>query len=155
MMGILSRIKKKISKSTEPRKTLRPQHERGPVSVVSRTAAPVELEPTHPRDEQDVAEYVDEQLRNNKVVLFMKGSPDAPQCGFSATTCTVLGFYKVDFHHVDILLDVETRSYVKAYSKWPTIPQLYVNREFIGGSDIVMEMHEAGELEPLFSGDQS
>ena len=150
-MGILSRIKNKISNSTAPRKTLRPQHARGPVTVISRSAAPIELEPTHPRGEQDVAEYVDEILRDHKVVLFMKGSPDAPQCGFSATACSVLGFYKEEFQHVDILLDVETRAYIKSYSKWPTIPQLYVNREFIGGSDIVMQMHEAGDLESLFS----
>ena len=105
----------------------------------------------HERGEQDVAEYVDEVLRTHRFVLFMKGSPSAPQCGFSATVCATLAHYKVDFHPVDVILDDDVRSYIKTYSRWPTIPQLYVGREFIGGTDIVMEMHEADELGSLLT----
>jgi monothiol glutaredoxin len=86
------------------------------------------------------------------VVLFMKGTPDAPQCGFSRATIQVLGVQGVDpqkFASYNVLEDDELRSGIKEYSDWPTIPQLYVNGEFVGGCDIVMGMHKSGELEQL------
>lgn len=83
----------------------------------------------------------------NDVVLFMKGTPLFPQCGFSSRAVAILEHCGVDFESVDVLQDMEVRQGIKAYSDWPTIPQLYVKGEFLGGSDIMMEMYEAGELE--------
>jgi monothiol glutaredoxin len=97
-----------------------------------------------------VKEKIDEILNTNKVVLFMKGSPDAPQCGFSARATAILQECKVSFHTVDVLSDPEIRQGIKEYGNWPTIPQLYVNKELVGGSDIMMEMFESGELNDLF-----
>jgi monothiol glutaredoxin len=93
---------------------------------------------------------IKQQVTSNKVVLYMKGSPDFPQCGFSARTVQVLRACGVDeFFSVDVLQDPEIRQGIKDYASWPTIPQLYVNGEFIGGSDIVTEMYQSGELQKL------
>ncbi len=83
------------------------------------------------------------------VVLFMKGTPLFPQCGFSSKAIAILDHLGVGYDTVDVLQDMEVRQGIKAYSDWPTIPQLYVKGEFVGGSDIMMEMYEAGELEQL------
>ena len=85
------------------------------------------------------------------VVLFMKGTPLFPQCGFSSKAVAILEHLGVGFESVDVLQDMEVRQGIKAYSDWPTIPQLYVKGEFIGGSDIMMEMYEAGELGELMA----
>lgn len=84
------------------------------------------------------------------VVLFMKGSPLFPQCGFSSRAIAILNHVGVEFDSVDVLQDQGIRQGIKAYSDWPTIPQLYVDGEFVGGSDIMMEMYESGELAQLF-----
>ena len=83
---------------------------------------------------------------DNPVLLFMKGSKLFPQCGFSNSACQILQSYNIDFHSVDVLADEEIRQGVKVFSQWPTIPQLYVCGEFIGGSDIMIEMFQSGEL---------
>ncbi len=83
------------------------------------------------------------------VVLFMKGTPLFPQCGFSSTAVAILERLGVEFEGVDVLADPEIRQGVKAYSDWPTVPQLYIGGEFVGGSDIMMEMYQAGELTDL------
>ncbi len=87
----------------------------------------------------------------NDVVLFMKGTPLFPQCGFSSKAVAILDHLGVAYDSVDVLQDMEVRQGIKAYSDWPTIPQLYVKGEFVGGSDIMMEMYEAGELQQLMS----
>ena len=92
-----------------------------------------------------------EIVTTNPVVLFMKGTPLFPQCGFSNQAITILDRIGVEYQSVDVLQDQEIRSGIKAYSDWPTIPQLYVNGEFVGGSDIMMEMYQAGELHSLFA----
>jgi monothiol glutaredoxin len=92
---------------------------------------------------------IKKQLNDNKIVLYMKGSPDFPQCGFSARAVEILRANQVNFFSVDVLADAEIRQGIKEYGNWPTIPQLYVNGELIGGSDIMMEMQEAGELESI------
>ena len=94
-------------------------------------------------------ERIDELVKNNDVVLFMKGSPLFPQCGFSSRAIAILDHLNVEFASVDVLQDQEIRQGIKEYSDWPTIPQLYVKGEFLGGSDIMMEMYEAGELQQL------
>jgi monothiol glutaredoxin len=93
---------------------------------------------------------IKEQVTKNKVVLYMKGSPDFPQCGFSANAVNILRACGVDnLYTVNVLEDAEIRQGIKEYANWPTIPQLYVNGEFVGGSDIMMEMYKSGELANL------
>ncbi len=90
-------------------------------------------------------------VTSNEVVLFMKGTPLFPQCGFSSKAIAILDHLGVAYESVDVLQDMEIRTGIKSYSDWPTIPQLYVKGEFVGGSDIMMEMFEAGELEQLMA----
>ena len=97
----------------------------------------------------DAHTRIDEAVNGNDVVLFMKGSPLFPQCGFSSRAVAILEHCGVAFSSVDVLQDQEVRHSVKEYSDWPTVPQLYVKGEFVGGSDIMMEMYEAGELQQL------
>jgi monothiol glutaredoxin len=92
---------------------------------------------------------IDEQVKGNKIILYMKGTPSFPMCGFSAATIQVLDSYNVKYESVNVLDDPAIRDGVKRYSNWPTVPQLYINGEFVGGCDIVREMHAKGELEPL------
>ena len=88
-------------------------------------------------------------IKENKVCLFMKGTPDAPQSGFSMTVSNVLKHLKVDFKGINVLDDDDIRQGIKLYSDWPTIPQLYINEEFIGGCDIVKELFDSGELKKV------
>ena len=90
-------------------------------------------------------------VTSNDVVLFMKGTPLFPQCGFSSKAIAILDHLGVTYETVDVLQDMEVRQGIKAYSDWPTIPQLYIKGEFVGGSDIMMEMYQAGELHQLMS----
>ncbi|WP_394177857.1 Grx4 family monothiol glutaredoxin [Yoonia maritima] len=94
---------------------------------------------------------IKETVTNNNVVLFMKGTKSMPQCGFSSRVAGVLNFMGVDFADVNVLADDEIRQGIKDYSDWPTIPQLYVKGEFIGGCDIITEMTLSGELDTLFA----
>jgi monothiol glutaredoxin len=88
-------------------------------------------------------------VTQNDIVLFMKGTPYFPQCGFSSTAVTILERLNVPFEAVDVLADQDIRAGIKEYSDWPTIPQLYVKGEFVGGSDIMIEMYQAGELQTM------
>jgi monothiol glutaredoxin len=97
----------------------------------------------------DVSERIDALVKNNDTVLFMKGTALFPQCGFSSRAVAILDHLGVKFETVDVLQDPEIRQGIKEYSDWPTVPQLYVKGEFVGGSDIMMEMFEAGELQQL------
>ena len=97
----------------------------------------------------DTNEKIHEQLQGNAVILYMKGSPDFPQCGFSAQTVAALRACDTDFAHVNILEDSELREGLKAHSNWPTFPQLYVSGELVGGCDIIIEMYHSGELKQL------
>jgi len=98
---------------------------------------------------KEIKKKIDEMIKNNKVVLFMKGTPEQPQCGFSNTVCEILRQLNVTFLSVNVLEDKNLREGIKHFSNWPTIPQLYINRNFIGGCDIVKEMHEKGELKKI------
>jgi monothiol glutaredoxin len=99
----------------------------------------------------DANERISQIVNEHDVVLFMKGTPLFPQCGFSSRAVAILEHCGVDFDSVDVLQDAEVRQGIKAFSDWPTIPQLYVKGEFVGGSDIMMEMYEAGELQQLLT----
>ena len=97
------------------------------------------------------SERIQDEISSNEVMLFMKGIPDFPQCGFSAAVVQILNHMGVKFSSNDVLVDPELRQGIKEFSNWPTIPQLYVKGEFVGGCDIVREMFETGELEEFFT----
>ena len=99
----------------------------------------------------DVFDRIRDEIGKNDVLLFMKGTPVFPQCGFSAAVVEVLSELGVKFNSVNILVDPEIRQGIKEFSQWPTIPQLYVKGEFVGGCDIIREMFESGELKPFFA----
>jgi monothiol glutaredoxin len=99
----------------------------------------------------DASTRIDDVVKNNDIVLFMKGTALFPQCGFSSRAVAILDHLGVPFETVDVLQDAEIRQGIKDYSDWPTVPQLYVKGEFVGGSDIMMEMFQAGELQQLLA----
>ena len=99
----------------------------------------------------DVTENINNEIKSNDIVLFMKGTPVFPMCGFSAAVVQILNDTGIQFHSVNVLDNEDIREGIKKYSNWPTIPQLYVKEDFIGGCDIVKEMHESGELINLFN----
>ncbi len=94
----------------------------------------------------DINAFIDDKVKNNDVFLFMKGSPDFPQCGFSGQVVQILNYLGVAYDSANVLESAELRDGIKAYTNWPTIPQLYIKGEFVGGADIVREMFQAGEL---------
>jgi len=97
----------------------------------------------------NVTEQIESAIRENKVMIFMKGNRSFPQCGFSAATVQIFEELGVPFATADVLADPELRDAIKRYSNWPTIPQVFVDGKFVGGCDIVREMYESGELEPI------
>ena len=104
----------------------------------------------------DTQERIRKQVTENKVVLYMKGTPEAPQCGFSANAVQILKACGVtELLTVNVLEDQDVRQGIKEYANWPTIPQLYVNGEFVGGSDIMREMYQSGELQKLLAGEKA
>ena len=99
--------------------------------------------------DQQTNDLIKNEIENNEVCLFMKGTPDAPQCGFSMATSNILKILEVNFKGINVLENQNLREGIKIFSDWPTIPQLYVKGEFVGGCDIVKEMFEKGELKKL------
>ena len=100
--------------------------------------------------DQQVKDLINGEISDNEVCLFMKGTPDAPQCGFSMAVTNMLKILEVQFKSVNVLENQSLREGIKVFSDWPTIPQLYVKKEFVGGCDIVKEMYENGELKKIF-----
>ena len=99
--------------------------------------------------EQQIRDQIENEISNNEVCLFMKGTPEAPQCGFSMAVSNMLKILEVNFKGVNILENEHIRQGIKEFSEWPTIPQLYIKKEFVGGCDIVKEMYENGELKKI------
>ena len=99
--------------------------------------------------DQQTKDLINKEIESNDVCLFMKGTPDAPQCGFSMAVSNILKILEVKFNGVNVLENQQLREGIKEYSEWPTIPQLYIKKEFIGGCDIVKEMYENGELKKI------
>ena len=100
--------------------------------------------------DQQTNELINNEINSSEVCLFMKGTPDAPQCGFSMAVSNILKILDVKFKGINVLENQNLREGIKLFSDWPTIPQLYVKKEFIGGCDIIKEMYESGELKKLF-----
>ena len=101
--------------------------------------------------EQDVQNWIKDQVATNDVVLFMKGTKDFPQCGFSGRVVQILSFIGADYKDINVLENDDLREGIKVYTKWPTIPQLYVKGEFVGGADIVTEMFQSGDLQTMLT----
>ena len=99
--------------------------------------------------DQQINDLISKEIESNDVCLFMKGTPDAPQCGFSMAVSNMLKILEINFKGVNVLENQELREGIKKYSDWPTIPQLYIKKEFVGGCDIVKEMYENGELKKV------
>ena len=99
---------------------------------------------------EETKNLIENAINDNEVCLFMKGTPDAPECGFSMAVSNILKILEVNFRGVNVLQSQELREGIKKYSDWPTIPQLYIKKEFVGGCDIVKEMYESGELKKIF-----
>jgi len=97
-----------------------------------------------------IKNLIQSHIENNDICLFMKGTPDAPQCGFSMAVSNMLKILEVNFKSINVLEDQSLREGIKVFSDWPTIPQLYIKKEFVGGCDIVKEMYESGELKKVF-----
>ena len=97
-----------------------------------------------------VKSLIQNHIDNNEICLFMKGTPDAPQCGFSMAVTNILKILEVNFKAVNVLEDQTLREGIKVFSDWPTIPQLYIKKEFVGGCDIIKEMYESGEIKKVF-----
>ena len=147
-MGIRSKIKKRLpifgrtstpqpsSASSAPRRSYEP---------------PVFEEPVSIRGDKPVPEFIQEFVSEHKVVLFMKGTPQQPQCGFSANAAGILAGYDKDFTSFDVISDPDVRQGIKDFSMWPTLPQIYIHGEFVGGSDILSQMHEGGTLGELIN----
>ena len=100
--------------------------------------------------DENINDWISKKITSTDVVLFMKGTPEAPQCGFSSQVVQILNYLDIDFTSVNVLEDESIRNGIKEYTNWPTIPQLYVKNEFIGGADIVREMFEENELKEFF-----
>ena len=99
--------------------------------------------------EQQIKDQIENEISSNEVCLFMKGTPEAPQCGFSMAVSNMLKILEVNFKGVNVLENEHIRQGIKEFSEWPTIPQLYIKKEFVGGCDIVKEMYETGELKKI------
>ena len=104
--------------------------------------------------EQQIKDQIENEISNNEVCLFMKGTPEAPQCGFSMAVSNMLKILEVNFKGVNVLENELIRKGIKEFSEWPTIPQLYIKKEFVGGCDIVKEMYESGELKKILEDKQ-
>ncbi len=149
-MGIRKSIKKRLpifgSGAGTPASPTPPPPAATPPAAAAPAAAAPEAEA---RPQQSVAEFIEEFVTSNTIAVFMKGSPMQPQCGFSANAAGILSTYGRELAHFNVLSDPEVRQGIKEYSQWPTIPQIYVGGEFLGGSDILMQMHQSGELKQV------
>ena len=149
-MGIRSKIKKRLpifGRKTAP--SSNPNNSVTPSPSPPSYQPPSIQEPESARQGKDVQAFIKELIDTNDVVLFMKGTPQQPLCGFSANAAGILASYKPDFAHFDVISDPDVRQGIKDFSMWPTLPQIYIKQEFIGGSDILSQMHEKGELKAL------
>jgi monothiol glutaredoxin len=145
-MGIIDRIKRRLPIVGGPPPAPPPTRR---VTLAPTPAPAEEREEASPRGDKPVAEFIDGVVKGNAVAIFMKGSPTAPQCGFSASASGILSSYGKPYAHVNVLADPDVREGVKTYTSWPTIPQVFIGGEFVGGADILKQLHDSGELKEL------
>ena len=151
-MGIRSKIKKRLPIFGRRSAPTAPNTSNTASTSPSPTYQPPQIqEPESARQGKDVQEFIKELIDNNDIVLFMKGTPQQPLCGFSANAAGILSSYDPNFTHFDVISDPDVRQGIKDFSTWPTLPQIYIKQEFIGGSDILAQMHEQGQLKALLN----
>ena len=149
-MGLIDRIKRRLPIVGGPPPASGPPVRK--VTLAPSAPAEEEREEASPRGDKPVAAFIEETVKGNDIVLFMKGSPTAPQCGFSASAAGILQGYGKPFAHVNVLADPDIREGVKSYTNWPTIPQVFIKGEFVGGADILRQLHDSGELKTMIEG---
>lgn len=145
-MGIRKKIKKALPIFGRKTEASRNQPSFTPNKSPSDEPVFAPEEPKLARGDATPREYIKQMVSENKIVLFMKGSPQQPKCGFSANASQILGSSGRPYAHIDVIADYEVREDIKTFSQWPTLPQIYLNGEFLGGSDILKEMSEDGSL---------
>jgi monothiol glutaredoxin len=145
-MGIRKKIKKALPIFGRKTEASKPQSSYNPNRYPSEEPVFTPAEPKLARGDVAPREYIKQMVSENKIVLFMKGSPQQPLCGFSANASQILGASGKPYAHIDVIADYEVREDIKTFSQWPTLPQIYLNGEFLGGSDILKEMNEDGSL---------
>jgi len=150
-MGLIDRLKRRlpivgVGAPPTPAPAARPVPR-----PATRREEPEEAAPVSARGNAPVDSWIAETVKSHPVVLFMKGTPIQPQCGFSATAAGILLEYTRDLHTVDVIADPEVREGVKQHTSWPTIPQVFVGGEFVGGADILRQLHEQGELKAMIA----
>jgi monothiol glutaredoxin len=146
-MGIRNEIKKRLPIFGRYTAPVSPEPSNTTTNTtVEKSVTPV-VETVTGRGDSTPEAYIEKVVTENKIVIFMKGSPSSPLCGFSANASSILGSFGKPFFHVDVIADYEVREAVKTYSQWPTLPQIYINGEFLGGSDILREMYADGSLQ--------
>ncbi len=152
-MGIRKKIIKKLPIFGRGQAAAVERAKSAPVPRTREATEPQEPpKPKHPRGEMDTTAYIEKVISENRVVLFMKGEPSQPLCGFSANAAGILSSTGHDFVHVDVIADHEIREAIKNYSQWPTLPQIYVDNEFLGGADILRQMSTDGSLLEILNG---
>jgi monothiol glutaredoxin len=124
----------------------------GPAPRPTYTTTEAPAEPKSARGDAPVAEFIDKAVKGNAVAIFMKGTPQSPACGFSASASSILSGYGQPYYSFDVYSDPEVREGIKQYSNWPTIPQVFISGEFVGGADILKQLHDSGELKGMIEG---
>ncbi|MFN7144204.1 MAG: Grx4 family monothiol glutaredoxin [Myxococcota bacterium] len=145
-MGIIDRIKRRLPIVGSPPPAPPPARK---VTLAPTREEPEEREEPSARGDKPVNAYIEEVVKGNPVAIFMKGSPSSPQCGFSASASGILSSYGRPYAHVNVLADPDVREGVKSHTNWPTIPQVFVGGEFVGGADILKQLHDSGELKAM------
>lgn len=149
-MGLIDRIKRRLPIVGQASSQPGPRAATPPSPPVYReVAAPEPAEPSSPRGNRPVADYIAGVIKDNPVVIFMKGTPQSPACGFSASASSILSSHGVPYFSFDVYGDPDVREGIKQFSNWPTIPQVFIKGEFVGGADILKSLQDSGELGPM------
>ena len=148
-MSIRKKIKKRLpifGRRVRQEEAQTSTSEKQPVTPTPTSTVSSTISPKSKRGETPVQDFLRDYVKDNKIVIFMKGTPSDPMCGFSATESSILSSYNVPYEHFNVFTDQDVREGVKEFSSWPTLPQIYIGGEFMGGCDIITQMHNKGEL---------
>ena len=148
-MSIRKKIKKRLpifGRRVRQEEAKASTTEKQPVTLTPSPTVSATTSPKTKRGETPVKDFLKDYVKDNQIVIFMKGTPSDPMCGFSATASSILSSYNVPYEHFNVFTDQDVREGVKEFSSWPTLPQIYIGGEFMGGCDIITQMHNNGEL---------
>ena len=148
-MSIRKKIKKRLpifGRRVRQEEAQASTPEKQPVTPITSTTVSSTTSPKSKRGETPVLDFLQDYVKDNKIVIFMKGTPSNPMCGFSATASSILSSYNIPYEYFNVFTDQDVREGIKDFSSWPTLPQIYIGGEFMGGCDIITQMHNNGEL---------